>query len=126
MQAQEAEQRAEAVEEAVKQPARTAVKLYIISALTAVLSFAVVSGTASKSSRDVVCLASLLFAAVLSLAYGLRYSVELAALVYAVLPCFAVSAAPCSLVMRAMLKWSQALSAPGLVVSAGMPSVKIR
>ena len=48
MQAQEAEQRAEAVEEAVKQPARTAVKLYITSALTAVLSFAVVSGTASN------------------------------------------------------------------------------
>lgn len=45
MQAQEAEQRAEAVEQAVKQPARTAVKLYITSALTAVLSFAVVSGT---------------------------------------------------------------------------------
>lgn len=48
MQAQEAEQRAEAVEEAVKQPARTAVKLYITSALTAVLSFVVVSGTASN------------------------------------------------------------------------------
>lgn len=44
MQAQEAEQRAEAVEEAVKAPARNAVKLYITSALTAVLSFAVVSG----------------------------------------------------------------------------------
>lgn len=47
MQAQQAEQRAEAVQEAVKQPARSAVKLYITSALTAVLSFAVVSGTAS-------------------------------------------------------------------------------
>lgn len=46
MQAQEAEQRAEAVEQAMKQPARTAVKLYITSALTAVLSFAVVSGAA--------------------------------------------------------------------------------
>ena len=45
MQAQEAEQRAEAVEQAVKQPARTAVKLYITSAVTAVLSFVVVSGT---------------------------------------------------------------------------------
>ena len=44
MQAQEAEQRAEVVEEAVKQPARNAVKLYITSALTAVLSFVVVSG----------------------------------------------------------------------------------
>lgn len=58
MQAQEAEQRAEAVEEAVKQPARTAVKLYITSALTAVLSFAVVSGTASNFIYT-VCLTAL-------------------------------------------------------------------
>ena len=45
MQAQEAEQRAEAVEAAVQQaPPQSAIKLYVTSALTAVLSFAVVSG----------------------------------------------------------------------------------
>lgn len=62
MQAQEAEQRAEAVENAVKQPARTAVKLYITSALTAVLSFAVVSGTVlylPLSRHKLYCLALL-------------------------------------------------------------------
>ena len=46
MQAQEAEQRAEAVEAAVQQsPAQNPIKLYVTSALTAILSFAVVSGT---------------------------------------------------------------------------------
>lgn len=46
MQAQEAEQRAEAVEAAVQQgPPQNPIKLYVTSALTAILSFAVVSGT---------------------------------------------------------------------------------
>ncbi|DBA71740.1 TPA: hypothetical protein ACH3X2_011013 [Trebouxia sp. C0005] len=50
MQAQEAEQRAEAVEAAVQQtPPQSAIKLYVTSALTAVLSFAVVSDALSKS-----------------------------------------------------------------------------
>ena len=52
MQAQEAEQRAEAVEAAVQQaPPQSAVKLYVTSALTAVLSFAVVSGMHQSHSR---------------------------------------------------------------------------
>ncbi|KAL0030027.1 hypothetical protein WJX79_002119 [Trebouxia sp. C0005] len=58
MQAQEAEQRAEAVEAAVQQtPPQSAIKLYVTSALTAVLSFAVVSDALSKSpswGQDVI------------------------------------------------------------------------
>ncbi len=52
MQAQEAEQRAEAVEAAVQQaPPQSAIKLYVTSALTAVLSFAVVSGMHQSKCR---------------------------------------------------------------------------
>ncbi len=52
MQAQEAEQRAEAVEAAVQQTLpQSAVKLYVTSALTAVLSFAVVSGMHQSKCR---------------------------------------------------------------------------
>lgn len=52
MQAQEAEARAEAVEAAIPPPTQTQVnptKLYVSSFLTAILSFAVVSGNAFRA-----------------------------------------------------------------------------
>ena len=61
MQAQEAEDRAEAVEAAVEvDPAPSPVKLYVCSLLTAVLSFAVVSGILAAPSRHCIAAPAIL------------------------------------------------------------------